>query len=106
MSKGDALVGMFIPYRTGNEESAYCLPNDNSKRWPASAMVMEMLSQAMSAGVQLVPAHVKRDYNTWADSLVNGKSKGLVPDKRLRPDRCPPRWLVLETLLKLGEPEA
>ena len=76
--------------------------NDTSKKWPASAIVMELLAQALSAGVQLAPAHVHREKNTWADALVNSRHQGFNPSLQLRPDKDPPTWLVLDTLIQLG----
>ena len=93
---------MFIPYCTDNEGSAYCMLNDTSKKWPATAVVMELLAQSLSAGVQLAPTHVRREFNQWADRLVNSQTHGFNTARRLRPDREPPKWLVLDALIQLG----
>ena len=98
----DADKGVHIPYCTDNEGSAYCLLNANTKKWPASAVLMELLAQAHEKGVQLAPCHVKRDYNKWADDLVNGKFQDFNEGRRIDPIRQPPEWLVLPALLELG----
>ena len=76
--------------------------NETSKKWPATAVVMGLLAQALSAGVQLAPAHVHRENNKWADHLVNSNWQGFSPRLQLRPDKEPPHWLVLDTLIQLG----
>ena len=53
--------------------------------------------------VQLAPAHVRREYNTWADGLGKGKTSAFSKDMRLRPELNPPEWLLLNSLIALGE---
>ena len=99
----DQAVGVFIPYCTDNEGSAYCLLNETSKKWPSSVIVMEMLVQALAHNVQLAPTHVRREFNTWADSLVNSNFEGFDQGRRVRVDLQPPSWTVLDVLLTMGE---
>jgi hypothetical protein len=94
--------GVYLPFCTDNEGNAYCLLNDKTKTWPCSAILMELLIQAHSCNVQLAPAHVKREFNTWADGLGKGKTDLFSKSKQLRPDLSPPEWEVLTSLIAMG----
>ena len=96
-------VPMFLPFCTDNEGCAYNILNDKTRQWPSSAILMELLLQAQAAGVQLAPAHVKREFNTWADGIGKGDHVLFDPEKRVHPEMQPPGWLVLDSLLALSK---
>ena len=100
----DGGANIFIPYCTDNEGSAYCVLNDKTRKWPASAVIMEILLQAQQHAVQLAPAHVKREFNQWADDLVNGKTNSFAQSRRVRPDLEAPKWHIFEVLLAMHQP--
>jgi hypothetical protein len=97
------LLNFFIPFCTDNQGNAFSILNNKTKHWPTSAFLMELLLQASKAGVHLYPAHVKRDFNKWADDLVNGDIIGFNPDLEIKWDENNAEWLVLRTLLSLGK---
>jgi len=48
-----------------------------------SAFLMQLIVMIHSAGVQLAPSHMKRDYNRWADELTHPNFEGFRPDRQL-----------------------
>ena len=68
---------------------------------PSNAIVVEMLSQALGVGMQLTPAHAKREFNTWTAVLLKSRFKDFDLSKRLWPDLDPPNWVVLDALSEL-----
>ena len=102
VTQGESL-GVHLPFCTDNQGNAYCLLNDKTKTWPRSAILLEVLVQAQFKHVQLAPAHVRREYNTWADGLGEGKTSAFSKDMRLRPELNPPEWLLLNSLIALDE---
>ena len=65
---------------------ATCMPCWTRRRstlhMPTSAFLMQLIVMIHSAGVQLAPSHMKRDYNRWADELTHPNFEGFQPDRQ------------------------
>ena len=93
-------IQIYLPMMTDNQGNAYSILNNNTRKWPCSAIVMEIatLSQAHNA----VPAiqHKKREESTWADDLSNGNFTGFCERRRLSiSDRLPNFWIVFQDII-------
>ena len=97
-------VDFFVPLCTDNQGNAYSILKQAARKWPSSALLMELFLQAADFGTQLLAAHVKREFNTWADDLVNLHLHGFDPAKRLDWSERQAEWIVLPYLMVLGEP--
>ena len=80
----DAHAQVDIPIRTDNQGNAYNIINYKSRKWPSSAMLMEIALQQHYHKHPLRIQHVYRDYNDWADKLSNGKTEGFDPSKQIK----------------------
>lgn len=97
-------VDFFIPLCTDNQGNAYSILKQAARKWPCSALLMELFLQAADFGTQLFASHVKRDFNTWADDLVNDELDGFDPAKRVDWLERKAEWVVLPYLMVLGDP--
>ena len=88
-----------IPIFTDNQGNALALLSSRSKRWPNSAMIMDLVVTLHLAGSSIRPSFVKREFNTWADQLTHMNSSGFSTDKQLLP---PPMstWPAFPALLQ------
>ena len=87
-------MDLFIPLMTDNQGNALSILNNNSKKWPASAVLMEMVTQAHIKGVALAPSHIKRSRNKWADALAGLDTSGFDEEKRV-PAILDASWRIL-----------
>jgi hypothetical protein len=95
-------VPISIPLLTDNQGNAYSILNSNTKKWPCSAILMELCSTAHHHNCLPGIEHIKRDRNTWADDLTNHKFSGLSASKHVNlPDPQATLWQVLPTLIHL-----
>ena len=58
--------------------NVYSMLNQKTNKLHAALMLMEMLLQLHTTGLQLAPSHVKRDLNTWADELTHPDFSGFT----------------------------
>ena len=99
-ASGAQLVNMFLEFATDNQGNSFSLLNQNTRRWPSSAMLMEIMLQAYDNGCFLAPRHSYRESNTWADAAAGGDSEGFDPAKQwLVPEE---NWILLSNLLNVG----
>jgi hypothetical protein len=94
-------ISLHIPMLTDNQGNAYSILNRNTKKWPCSAILMELCATAHHTGCVPNIEHTKRTNNTWADALTNNNFTGYDPNKRLHPDEGHTPWQVLDTILHL-----
>ena len=97
-------VDFFVPLCTDNQGNAYSILKQAARKWPCSALLMELFLQAADFGTQLYASHVKREFNTWADDLVNDKLDGFDPAKRIDWQERSAAWIILPYLMVLGGP--
>ena len=78
-----ATINIHIPLMTDNQGNAHAVLNHNTKKWPCSAILMEICAQAHTKDCHPAIQHVKRDRNTWADQLSNLDFDGFDPGLRI-----------------------
>ena len=95
-------VSLFLPLWTDNQGNAYALLNSNSKKWPCSAILMELLWSVHSHNMVLGAQHIYRELNQWADDLSNGDLSGFTLNRRLQQDTVESTLTLLPQLLSAG----
>ena len=85
---------LHIPLMTDNQGNALAILNSNSKKWPTSAILMELVMQAHINQVALGPMHIKRSRNKWADRLAGDNYAGFDHSKRV-PAFMLSKWRIL-----------
>ena len=83
---------------TDNQGNTICILNEKTKKWPSSALVMQMVTDAHKWHVDLAINHTYRDANEWADQLAKGDSTGFDPSKRLTTKQLASDWELLTAL--------
>jgi hypothetical protein len=86
---------LHVPLMTDNQGNALSILNNNSKKWPTSAILMELVTQAHIREVAIAASHIKRSRNKWADDLADNRLQGFTPDKRVSPFQHTEQWKVL-----------
>ena len=95
-------IDVQIPLRTDNEGNAYSASKRSSKKWPCSALLVELESREHLTGIFPSLTHVKRCSDTWADQLTHLDFAGFSPTLRLEvAGSWNPQWVLLDRLLKL-----
>ena len=87
-------LNLYIPLMTDNQGNALSILNNNSKKWPTSAVLMELVTQAHIHEAAIGPMHIKRSRNTWADALAGMDHTGFDQERRL-PALLPAHWHIL-----------
>ena len=73
-----------------------------SKEWPNAALLAELAFVQFLNKIYLIPEHIKREQNTWADQLAAGLFEGFSPSHRVRPAiNDASTWMLLPKLLTL-----
>ena len=88
-----------VPVYTDNQGNAFALLAGSSKRWPNSAIIMDLAFSLHSASKRIRPSFLKREYNEWADQLTHRDMTGFSPKLRLVPPQIQ-SWPVLPNLLE------
>ena len=96
------VVGMYLDFATDNQGNSFSLLNENTRKWPASPILMEIFLQAHAAGCYLSPRHSMRESNTWADELANGNVTAFDPAKEWVVDES--HWILLDDLMAIASP--
>ncbi|CAE7365451.1 AHNAK, partial [Symbiodinium sp. CCMP2592] len=81
-SVGPCMIDAHLPLTTDNEGNAFSASKRSSKKWPCSALLMELSAQEFHKGVFAQVTHVKRSSNTWADQLTHFDFEGFSPGNR------------------------
>ena len=100
---GDLPVDATFTAATDNQGNAFSTAKMSARKWPSSAILMEMASWQTKTGYRSTFNHVKRDQNKWADALTNHIYKGFDPALQIKKPYRKLRWLILEDLLDLHE---
>jgi hypothetical protein len=96
------VVPLYLPLLTDNQGNAFSVLNHNTKKWPCSAIMMEICAQATKHNCIPQLEHIKRDRNTWADDLTNHNTASFCSQRQLRlPDNQDQLWLVLPQVMQL-----
>ena len=77
--KSSSLRGpVLLPLASDNQGNIYGLLNDYARKMPTACLLVEIMFQLTATSCSLMPSHVKRDFNQWADDLTH-PSKALTP---------------------------
>ena len=87
-----------IPVRTDHEGNAYAASKRSAKKWPCSALLMELSAQEQKRAVLASLHHVKRCSNVWADQLIHLDFAGFDMQRRIL-DGFSFFWILLPDLL-------
>ncbi|CAE7630983.1 MKK3 [Symbiodinium sp. CCMP2592] len=99
-SLGPSMIDAHLPLTTDNEGNAFSASKRSSKKWPCSALLMELSAQEFHKGVFAQVTHVKRSSNTWADQLTHFDFEGFSPGNRRDVSLSwSPSWMILDKLL-------
>eukprot|EP00434_Breviolum_minutum_P012949 symbB.v1.2.011415.t1/scaffold764.1/size165801/21 len=83
--KSSLLKGpVLLPLASDNQGNIYGLLNDYTRKMPTAGLLMEIMFQLTATSCSLVPSHVKRDFNQWADDLTHPSFEGFDSSLELR----------------------
>ena len=82
-----------------NQGNIYSMLNQKTGKLHTALVLMEMLLQIHSVGLQLAPSHVKRHLNTWADAITHPNFAGFCKQKEVSVESVPPHFSFLNTAL-------
>ena len=68
---------MLLPLASDNQGNIYGLLNDYTRKMPTAGLLMEIIFQLTATSCSLMPSHVKRDFNQWADDLTHPSFEGF-----------------------------
>ena len=72
-----------LPLASDNQGNVYGLLNEYSKKMPTAGLLMEVMFQLTANICILLPKHVKRHFNQWADDLTHPSFSGFDAALRL-----------------------
>jgi hypothetical protein len=101
----NATQPIHVPMLTDNQGNAFSILNNNTKKWPCAAILMELCYQAHTSACIPDIEHIKRDYNKWADALTNDDFTNFDNNKRLATMKLEDTWCALPTILQLHNQE-
>ena len=93
-----AHIDMAIPMHTDNMGNAYTSCDYKCKKWPNSAILMEMALEQHHHRTRLQLHHVHRENNTWADQLTHCDFTGFHPTKRFHFHTNDMKWHLLNKM--------
>ena len=68
---------VLLPLASDNQGNIYGLLNDYTRKMPTAGLLMEIMFQLTATSCSLMPSHVKRDFNQWADDLTHPSFEGF-----------------------------
>ena len=77
------LLRLQLALISDNQGNVFALLNQNTRKMPTAAFLMQLVHLLYDRGAQLAPNHCKRDHNQWADELTHPAPVGFTPQKRL-----------------------
>ena len=77
------LLRLQLALISDNQGNVFALLNQNTRKMPTAAFLMQLVNLPYDKGVQLAPNHCKRDHKQWADELTHPEPVGFTPEKRL-----------------------
>ena len=78
-----SLLRLQLALMSDNQGNVYALLNQQTRKMPTAAFLMQLVSLLYDRGAQLAPHHCKRDHNQWADDLTHPDPVGFTPERRL-----------------------
>ena len=65
------LLRLQLALVSDNQCNVFALLNQNTRKMPTAAFLMQLVHLLYNRGAQLAPYHCKRDRNQWADELTS-----------------------------------
>ena len=97
-----SMLEIHLLFTTDNDRNAYSASKRSSKKWPCSALLIELSAQEFQKGVFAHVTHVKRCSNTWADQLTHFNFDGFsMGNRKDVSSSWTPDWIVLDRLVSL-----
>ena len=78
-----SLLRLQLALMSDNQGNVYALLNQQTRKMPTAAFLMQLVSLLYDRGAQLAPHHCKRDHNQCADDLTHPDPVGFTPERRL-----------------------
>ena len=76
--KSSSLRGpVLLHLASDNQGNVYGLLNDYTRKMPTAGLLMEIMFQLTATSCSLMPSHVKREFNQWADDLTHPSFEGF-----------------------------
>ena len=97
--QGSGTIRLPLNLVSDNQGNVFSLLTNRSKRFPASAILMQIVMLLYEVGTNLLPSHRGRDYNQWADELTHPNPKGFNPRNNLDISPCLKGFLLLRTII-------
>ena len=66
-----------LPLSTDNQCKAFSVRRNYAKKWPNSAIMLELAMRRHNTGIRPHLSHVNRDQNVWADQLTHSDFNGF-----------------------------
>ena len=101
-----SLLRLQLALMSDNQGNVYALLNQQTRKMPTAAFLMQLVSLLYDRGAQLAPHHCKRDHNQWADDLTHPDPVGFTPERRLSLTPVFEEFALLPQILPLYQPKA
>ena len=88
-------MDLCLPMVTDNMGNAYAVTDYHCRKWPNSAILMEMALTQYHHRVRAAIKHVHRENNTWADQLTHSDYDGFSQALRISTRPADMQWHVL-----------
>ena len=85
-----------IRMRTDNQGNTTSVLNAKSRTWPSSIIMMQLIWEGHKTGDGIQLVHTNRKYNTWADALAAGDTRGFNPELRKKVSVRAEHWDLLK----------
>ena len=94
----NTLVNMTLPLHTDNMGNSYTSTDFKCKKWPNSAILMEIALVQHHHRMRLDLQHVHRENNQWSDQLTHRDFTGFNQLLRFQPNPNNMQWYILHQL--------
>ncbi len=98
ITTNSTLINMTLPLRTDNMGNSYTSTDFKCKKWPNSAILMEIALVQHHQRIRLDLQHVHRENNQWSDQLTHSDFHGFNKRLRFQPNCRNMQWYLLHKL--------
>ncbi len=98
ITSNSTIVNMTLPMHTDNMGNSYSSVDFKCKKWPNSAILMEIALVQHHKRMRLDLQHVHRENNQWADQLTHRDFRGFNESNRVFPNSSNMQWYLLHQL--------
>ncbi len=98
ITTNSTLINMTLPLRTDNMGNSYTSTDFKCKKWPNSAILMEIALVQHHQRMRLDLQHVHRENNQWSDQLTHSDFNGFNEQLRFQPNTDYMQWYLLDKL--------